>query len=193
MNRLVITIGYLSVLWLLASCAPHNTCSSRDRIDMKEGGLSIEEINSACTSYKLSEDFVKAAAQVAQAELTKRSQNGNQTAAYQNPYQQSDSGTGTATTCVTQYGQCPLMQPGASGASCVCRSMFGQIPGVMHGQSPNYISVKVFYGTDRQPLVTQHRVTGYGAERGTLAVGVSEVSIPLDHPAARRACSPSAT
>jgi hypothetical protein len=98
---------------------------------MKNGGFSMEEINNACTSYKVSEDIVKAAAQVAQSELTKKYQNGNQTTASQSPYQQHYSGNGSATTCVTQYVQCPLMQRGTSGAPCECYTMFGQIPGVM--------------------------------------------------------------
>ena len=130
MARIASIFILLGVLVLATSCVPHNTCSSKDRVEMKNGGFSMEEINNACTSYKVSEDIVKAAAQVAQTELTKKYQNGNQTAS-QNPYQQNYSGRGSATTCVTQYGQCPLMQPGTSGASCVCYSMFGQIPGVM--------------------------------------------------------------
>jgi hypothetical protein len=44
MKRLAITIGYLSVLWLLASCAHHNSCSGRDRVAMEQGGFSAEEI-----------------------------------------------------------------------------------------------------------------------------------------------------
>jgi hypothetical protein len=124
MTRIATLIILFAVLSFATSCVPHNTCSSKDRIDMKQGGLSMEEINTACTSYKISEEFVNAAAEVAKTELTKKSQNGNQTV------QQHYSVAG-ATACVTQYGQCPLMQPGTSGAQCVCYSMLGQIPGVM--------------------------------------------------------------
>ena len=132
MKRLATVIILLGVLCLVASCVPHNTCSGKDRIEMKQGGFSTDEINSACTSYRISDDFIKAAAQVAQTELTKKYQNGNQSAAPASPtpYQQNYATAG-ATTCATQHGQCPLMQPGTSGASCVCYTMYGPIPGVM--------------------------------------------------------------
>lgn len=99
---------------------------------MKQGGFSTDEINSHCTSYKISEEFVKTAAQVVQYELTKKNQNGNQSVApvSQNSYQQNYQSAGAAT-CATQYGQCPLMQLGLTEPKCVCYTMYGQIPGVM--------------------------------------------------------------
>ena len=134
MRRLVGAIGYLSILWLLTSCMPHNPCSSKDRTEMEHGGFSTDEINSACTNYRISDDFIKAAVQVAQIQLKDLS---------------------------------------AAGAS--------QFASLMSSHNPNYIRVKVFYGTDRKALIGQYGVTSYGAERGSLAVGVSEVSIPLHH------------
>lgn len=132
MRHLGSTISLLVVLFLLASCVPHNSCSSKDRIELKQGGFSTDEINGHCTSYKISEEFLKTAAQVVQSELTKKSQNGNQSVApvAQNSYQQNYQ-RANAATCATQYGQCPLMQPGNNGAQCVCYTMYGQIPGVM--------------------------------------------------------------
>jgi len=135
MKHLANIIGLLSALCLLASCIPHNTCSSKDRIDMKQGGFSTDEINSHCTSYKISDEFVKTAAQVVQSEFTKKHQNGNQSAppAALNSYQQSynNYNSASAATCATQMGTCPLMQPGSNGAPCVCYTMYGQVPGVM--------------------------------------------------------------
>lgn len=37
---------------------------------------------------------------------------------------------GSATTCATQWGSCPLSQPGQPGAGCWCPSPYGPIPGV---------------------------------------------------------------
>ena len=132
MKHLARTVSLLGVLFLLASCVPHNSCSSKDRIELKQGGFSMDEINNHCTSYKISEEFLKTAAQVVQSEFTKKNQTGNQstTPVSQSSYQQNYQGAGAAT-CATQYGQCPLMQPGTNGSQCVCYTMYGQIPGVM--------------------------------------------------------------
>jgi len=131
MKHLASITGVLGIL-LLSSCVPHNSCSSKDMIEMRQGGFSSDEINSHCMSYKISEEFVKTAAQVVQSGLDKKYQNGKQASApaSQNTYQSHYSNTG-ATTCTTQYGQCPLMQLGTHGSPCVCQTMYGEIPGVM--------------------------------------------------------------
>lgn len=131
MKHLASIIGLFGI-FLLSSCVPHNTCSSKDMIEMRQGGFSSDEINTHCMSYKISDEVIKTAAQAVQSELNKKDQNGNQSAASasQNSYQQYYSSAGAAT-CATQYGQCPLMQPGTNGAPCVCYTMYGQIPGVM--------------------------------------------------------------
>jgi hypothetical protein len=131
MKRIACIIGLFGIV-CLPSCVSHNTCSSTDRIEMRQGGFSSEEIKSHCTSYKISDEFVKTAAQVIQSELTKNNQGGNQPAAsaVQNSSQQHYH-SASAASCATQYGQCPLMQPGTNGAPCVCYTMYGQIPGVM--------------------------------------------------------------
>lgn len=131
MKHLVSIIGLFGIV-LLSSCVPHNTCSSRDMIQMRQGGFSSDEINTHCMSYKISEEVVKTAAQAVQSELSKKYQNGNQSSAPVSPnsYQPHYS-SAVAATCTTQYIQCPLMQLGTVGAPCVCYTMNGQIPGVM--------------------------------------------------------------
>jgi hypothetical protein len=131
MKYLASIIGLFWIIWL-SSCVPHNICSSADMIGMKQGGFSSDEIKNHCASYKISDEFVRTAAQVIQSELTKNMQDGNQSAALaaQNSSQQHYNRAG-AVSCATQYGQCPLMQPGTDGSPCVCYTMYGQIPGVM--------------------------------------------------------------
>ena len=131
MKHLASIIGLFGIV-CLSSCVPHNTCSSTDMIGMKQGGFSSDEIKSHCASYKISDEFVKTAAQVIQSELTKNNQDRNQSAApaAQSSSQQHYNSAGAAS-CATQYGQCPLMQPGTNGAPCVCYTMYGQISGVM--------------------------------------------------------------
>ena len=46
---------------------------------------------------------------------------------------------------------------------------------------PNYAIVKVFYATDRKENVNTDIKTRYGAERGQVQYGTTEVSIPRDH------------
>lgn len=130
MKHLASIIGLFGIIFLPA-CVPHNTCSSKDMIELRQGGFSSGEINTHCMSYKISDEVVKTAAQAVQSELNKKYQNGNRSSASasQNSYQQHYSSA--AATCATQYGQCPLMQPGTNGAPCVCNAMNGQIPGVM--------------------------------------------------------------
>ena len=45
----------------------------------------------------------------------------------------------------------------------------------------NYAIVKVFYATDRKENVNADIKTRYGAERGQVQYGTTEVSIPRDH------------
>ncbi len=45
----------------------------------------------------------------------------------------------------------------------------------------NYHRVRIFYGTDREPTGNDAPADFYGGGRGALALGVCEVSIPLDH------------
>jgi hypothetical protein len=89
---------------------------SKDRVELKQGGFSTDEINSHCISYKISDEIVKTAAQVVQSKLTKQYQSGNQSAApaSQNSYQQHYN-SANAAACVTPYGQ--LMQPWTNGSS----------------------------------------------------------------------------
>lgn len=131
MKYLISIIGLFGIVFL-SSCVPHNTCSSKDMIEMRQGGFSSDEISSHCTSYKVSDEFIKTAGQVIQSELAKTNQIGNQSAApvAQNSSQQHYN-SASAASCATQYGQCPLMQPGTIGDPCVCSNMYGQIPGVM--------------------------------------------------------------
>jgi len=130
MKHLASIIGIFGIIFL-SSCVPHNTCSSKDMIEMRQGGFSSGEINTHCMSYTISDEVVKTAAQTVQSQLNKKYQNGNQSSApaSQNSYQQHSS-SASAATCATQYGQCPLIQPGTNGVPCVCYTMNGQIPGV---------------------------------------------------------------
>jgi hypothetical protein len=140
MKRLMTTIACLSILFLSVSCVAHRTCSSEEMVKMKDGGFSAEDINRACTSYKISDAVIEATGKIIEGELNRRYQNGNGPAADgdQPSYQPAVPGTANsvastsvATTCATQRGVCPLMQPGVSGAPCVCYSFYGQFPGVM--------------------------------------------------------------
>jgi hypothetical protein len=123
MKHLANIIGLFGIA-LLSSCVPHNTCSSKDMIELRQGGFSSDDINTHCMSYKISDEFVKTAAQVVQSELSNKYQGGNQFSA-------PASYSAGAATCTTQYGECPMMQPGTNGAPCVCQTTYGQIPGVM--------------------------------------------------------------
>ena len=140
MKRLMTTIACLSILFLSVSCVAHRTCSSEEMVKMKEGGFSAEDINRTCTSYKVSDEFMQEAGKILRQELDRRYQNGNQPAgdgertSYQQAVRRAASpvpSTSVATTCATQIGACPLMQPGVTGAPCVCNSWYGQFPGVM--------------------------------------------------------------
>jgi hypothetical protein len=93
-------------------------------MDMKDKGFTVEQIDNMCTSYKVHDGTVNAMGQVAQTlaqTLTNKPATGNFNSQVQ----------AGATTCSTQFGTCPLMKPGTSGAPCVCFSPVGQIPGVM--------------------------------------------------------------
>ncbi len=118
MKRVMVMIACLSMLVLSVSCVAHRTCSSEEMVKMKEGGFSMEDINRTCVSYKLSDEVVQATGQLLQSELARQFPKRGQPVA-------------VASTCTTQLGQCPLMQPGASGEPCSCPSWYGQIPGVM--------------------------------------------------------------
>ena len=125
MKRLMTAIACLSLLFLSVSCVAHRTCSSEEMVKMKEGGFSAEDINRTCTSYKVSDEFMQEAGKILRQELDRRYQNVNR------PAGNSVASTSSATTCATQIGACPLMQPGVAGAPCVCNSWYGQFPGVM--------------------------------------------------------------
>lgn len=68
----------------------------------------------------------------------------------------------------------PLLLAAAVG----CRIVEKAAP---RSDEPNVAVVRVFYGTDRK--ATGHSTPGriYGADRGALAYGVSDVSVPRDH------------
>lgn len=140
MKRVIVTIACLSMLFLSASCVAHRTCNSEEMVKMKEGGFSAEDINRACMSYKVSDGFMQEAGKIIRKELDRRYLNGNQPTGDgdQTSYlpavprtENSVASTSVATTCATQRGVCPLMQPGARGAPCVCYSLYGQFPGVI--------------------------------------------------------------
>jgi hypothetical protein len=146
MRPLITTIACLSMLCLSLSCVAHRTCSSEVMVKLIEGGFSVEDIDRACMSYEISDEMIQTAGEIIREELDRRYQNGNQPAAdgdrtwYQPAVPRgaaspqgaaSVTATSAATTCSTQYGVCPLMQPGVSGAPCVCQSWYGQFPGVM--------------------------------------------------------------
>lgn len=137
MKRLMTTIACLSILFVSASCVTYRTCSSEEMVKMKEGGFSVEDINRACTSSKISDEVIDATRTIIQGELDRRHQNGNRPAAdgdqtsYRPAPLTSVAATSVATTCVTQRGVCPLIQPGVRGAPCVCHSWYGQFPGDM--------------------------------------------------------------
>lgn len=135
MKHLLTALGSFSIPFLFVSCVAHQTCSNKERIEMKESGFSIDEITNVCTSYKIPDEAFKVMEQVLQTELEKNLQDGKRStpAAAQDSYQPPSYRVvqGQAATCATQVGVCPLMQPGYSGAPCVCHTLYGQIPGVM--------------------------------------------------------------
>ena len=135
MKYLLTTLGSVGILVLFTGCVANHTCSSQDMINMKERGFGVDEINSLCTSYKISEEAVQALSQTLQSQLVKNRQGGSQPtpaaapSSYQAPPYRVVQGQGI--TCATQAGSCRLMQPGPNGAPCVCYTPYGQIPGVV--------------------------------------------------------------
>lgn len=135
MKHLLTTLGSVGILVLFTGCVAHHTCSSQEMIAMKEGGFGVDEINNLCTSYKISEETVQAMSQTLQSELARNRQNGSQPtpaaqpSSIQAPPYRVVQGQGS--TCATQAGSCRLMQPGLTGAPCVCYTPYGQIPGVV--------------------------------------------------------------
>jgi esterase/lipase superfamily enzyme len=65
----------------------------------------------------------------------------------------------------TRPGGCPEGPPCSGGAN----------------RNPTYAVVRVFYATDRSPTGTPTPAAFYGADRGSLAYGKCDVSIPRDH------------
>lgn len=129
MKCLMTTLTCLSILFLSVSCVAHRTCSGEEMVKMKDGGFSVEDINRTCTSYKISDKFMEEAGGIIRQELDRRYPNGHQPAVPRTA--NSVASTSVATTCATQGGVCPLIQPGVTGAPCVCNSWYGQFPGVM--------------------------------------------------------------
>ncbi|MEK6801840.1 MAG: hypothetical protein AABZ34_04135 [Nitrospirota bacterium] len=135
MQRLLTALGAFGLLLLFVSGVAHHTCSSKEMIEMKGSGFSVDEINNMCTSYKIQDQAPQAINQALQNEIEKNLQDGKratpnaaQHSSQPSPYQVVQ---GEGTTCATQVGLCPLMQPGYRGAPCVCRSRYGQFPGVV--------------------------------------------------------------
>ncbi len=123
MKNSLTTIGCICLLLVPVACA-HHTCSGKEMVDMKDKGFTVDQIDNMCTSYKVPDETVNAMSQMAQT-LT---QTLTKTPVAQNSNSRAQTG---ATTCSTQYGSCPLMQPGSSGAPCACFTPNGAIPGVM--------------------------------------------------------------
>ena len=48
-------------------------------------------------------------------------------------------------------------------------------------EKPNYVVIKVYYGTDRNSIQQQNDKISYGSERDELTMGYCELSIPRDH------------
>lgn len=133
MKHLLGALGAVSIPFMFAACVAHHTCSSQEMIAMKEGGFSADEVKNNCTSYTIPEELLKIADQAVQAGLAKNASDQAPSPVVESNAYQPVSTRGVrrpATACATQAGQCPLMQPGSSGLSCTCYTLFGPLPGV---------------------------------------------------------------
>ncbi len=132
MKHLLRAFRAFSIPLLFVACA-HQTCNSQEMIAMKESGFSTDEVKNACTSYKVPDGLLKIADQALQAGLAKNVPVQASPPVVDSNAYQAVSSRGVrdrATTCATQAGQCPLIQPGSSGMSCTCYTLFGPLPGV---------------------------------------------------------------
>jgi hypothetical protein len=105
---LIVVMASLSGLSVTAQTI--DTCTSRERAELKREGWTIAEIREYCRGSDGDEDLPRQAPQVQR----------------RFPRQ----GSGAATICVTQWGACPMAVPILSGSQCVCYTYNGPVPGL---------------------------------------------------------------
>lgn len=133
MKQILTILGFVGILALFTSCVAHHSCSSQEMMAMKEKGFGIDEINTLCISYKISEEALKTMSKSLEIELAKR-QVGSQPSP--TPALNSDHVTphrvvqGQAAICATPVVSCRLMQPGYVGVPCICYTPDGQFQGM---------------------------------------------------------------